>query len=194
MKYKDSSEIADEIAALTPLYGGIHHSRLQKEGLQWPCLNDEHTGTLFLYKDSSFKRPNDKALFSSVEFKEANELPDKKYPFILTTGRILYHFHSGNETRKVKALDKFVPRNYVEINPDDAGKLRLRDGDIVKVSTRRGAIRLSVRMSERPKKGVIFIPFHFKEAAANILTNPALDPVSKIPEDKICAAKIESTD
>lgn len=191
MKYKDSSEIADEIAALTPSYGGIHHSRLQKEGLQWPCLNDEHPGTLFLYKDSSFKRQNNKGLFSAVEFKEANELPDKKYPFILTTGRILYHFHSGNETRRVKVLDKFVPRNYVEINPDDARKLRLKDEDIVKVSTRRGTITLSVRISERPKKGVIFIPFHFKEAAANILTNSALDPVSKIPEYKVCAAKIE---
>jgi len=191
MLYKNSTQIADEIAQLTPSYAGIHHYRLQKEGIQWPCIDDKHTGTLFLYKDAAFKKPNKKAQFSAISYKQANELPDKKYPFILTTGRILYHFHSGNETRRVKVLDKFVPRNYVEIHPEDARKLKLKHNEMANVSTRRGSIKLTVRISERPKKGVIFIPFHFKEAAANVLTNSALDPVSKIPEYKVCAACIK---
>lgn len=191
MEYKDSGEITDEIASLTPSYAGIVYERVKTEGLQWPCPDKEHPGTLFLYKDCKFKRPNEKGKFSSVEFIEAEELPDKKYPYILTTGRILYHYHSGNETRRVKVLDKFVPRNYVEINPNDAEDLKLKQNDMVTVSTRRGSIELNVRISDQPKKGVIFIPFHFKEAAANLLTNPALDPVSKIPEFKVCAANVE---
>jgi len=191
MSYKGTREITEEIASLTPSYGGIHYERVMKEGIQWPCLDDKHPGTLFLHKDAVFKRPNGKGKFSGVEFKSAKELPDDEYPFILSTGRMLYHYHSGNETRRVRPLNKFVPRNYVEINPEDAKTLKIKNDDVVSVSTRRGSINVNAWISERPKKGVIFIPFHFKEAAANVLTNSALDPVSKIPEFKACAAKIE---
>lgn len=191
MEYKKTSEITDEIASLTPSYGGITHSRLSEGSLQWPCPDAESKGTIFLYKDAVFKRPDGRGLLSAVEFMPPKELPDKKYPFILTTGRILYHFHSGNETRRVKALDKFVPENYAEIHPDDAAKLKLTAGDMVRVSSRRGSIKLRARVSPQPKQGIIFIPFHFREAAANVLTNAALDPVSKIPEYKVCAVKIE---
>ncbi len=191
MNYKNSAEIADEIASLTPTYAGIHHYRLTKQGIQWPCLNDNHPGTKFLYENGQFKRPNGKGLLSAVEYKEPDELPNNEYPFILTTGRILYHYHTGNETRRVKALDKFVPSNYVEINSLDAKKLGLKDKDKVKVSTRRGKITVNVKISERPKRGVVFISFHFREAPANALTNPALDFIAKIPEYKVCACKIE---
>ncbi|NQU74503.1 MAG: formate dehydrogenase subunit alpha [Candidatus Omnitrophica bacterium] len=191
MEHKNTREITEEIARLTPSYGGIHYDRLQETGLQWPCLDKEHNGTLFLYENGVFKKPNKKGKFSALEYKPAKELTDKEYPLILTTGRMLYHFHSGNETRRVKAINKFVPRNYVEINPEDARRLKIKDNDRVKASTRRGSISLHARVSERPKKGVIFIPFHFREAAANVLTNPVLDPVSKIPEYKVCAANIE---
>ncbi len=191
MHYRNSAEIMDEIAELTPSYAGIHHNRLEKQGLQWPCPADDHPGTKFLHKDGHFKRPSGRGLISPVEYKPAKELPDAEYPFFLTTGRILYHYHSGNESRRVKVLDEFVPKNYAEINPEDANELGIKDGDMVRVSTRRGSIEVKSRISERPKKGVIFISFHFKEAAVNILTNPVLDPIAKIPEYKVCACKIQ---
>ena len=191
MNYKNSSEIADEIASLTPSYAGIHHYRLEKQGLQWPCIDDNHPGTKILHRDGHFKRPNGKGLISPVEYKAPKELPDSEYPFVLTTGRILYHYHSGNETRRVKVLDTFVPHNYIEINPIDAEKLNIKDNEMVKVSTRRGSIKLNARISDRPKPGVVFVSFHFKEAAANVLTNPVLDPVAKIPEYKVAACKIQ---
>jgi formate dehydrogenase alpha subunit len=191
MSYSSASAIMDEIAALTPSYGGFSFKRIENNTLKWPCTDKKHKGTLFLYKDGAFKRPSGKGLFSAITFKPPQELPDAEYPLILTTGRILFHFHSGNETRRVRVLDAHVPKNYVEINPADAKKYKLKNGQYVKVSTRRGSINLHVRISERPKQGVIFIPFHFAEAAANVLTNPALDPVSKIPEYKACAARID---
>ncbi|MEA3313052.1 MAG: formate dehydrogenase subunit alpha [Caldisericota bacterium] len=191
MQYKNSAEIADEITLLTPSYAGIHHYRLEKQGLQWPCIDDDHPGTRFLHGGGHFKRVNGKGLISPVEYKPAKELPDEKYPLILTTGRILFHYHSGNETRRVKVLDAFVPRNYVEVNPIDAEKLNIKDDEMVKISTRRGSIKVNVRISDKPKQGLVFVSFHFKEAAANVLTNPALDPVAKIPEYKVCACKIE---
>lgn len=194
MNYSSASAIMDEIAALTPSYGGFSFKRIDGNTLKWPCTDKDHEGTLFLYKDGTFKRPSGKGLFSAISYKPPQELPDTEYPLILTTGRILFHFHSGNETRRVKVLDAYVPKNYVEVNPGDAEKFKLKDNQFVKVSTRRGSINLHVRISDHPKSGVIFIPFHFAEAAANILTNPALDPVSKIPEYKACAARIEVVD
>lgn len=191
MEYQSPAQIMEEIAALTPSYAGIHHSRLDKLGLQWPCPDSKHPGTAFLYQGGVFKRPNAKALFAGIEYKTPKEMPDKDYPFVLTTGRILFHYHSGNETRRVKVLDKFVPRNYVEINPKDAVKLSIKDKEMVRVSSRRGNIDLEARVSPLPKEGVLFISFHFKEAAANVLTNPVYDALAKIPEYKVSACKIE---
>ncbi len=191
MHYESSAEIMDEAASLTPSYGGIHHYRLEKGGLQWPCPTDTHPGTKILHRDGHFNKPDGKGVIIPAEYREPAELPDEEYPLILTTGRILYHYHSGNETRRVKALDAFVPQNYVEISPADAEALGIKDGDTVRVSTRRGSIELKARISERPKKGVVFVSFHFREAAANMLTNPVLDPLAKIPEYKVAACKIE---
>lgn len=190
MRYDGPTDIFNELARLMPAYSGINYARLENGLLRWPCPDTNHPGTLFLHKDGNFKRPNGRGLFAAVEYRPAAELPDKEYPFILTTGRMLSHYHSGNETRRVKSLHKFVPKNYVEIGPEDAKELGIEDGELVAVSTRRGSIEINVRVSDRPKRGVIFISFHFREAAANLLTNPALDPVSKIPEFKVCAAKI----
>ncbi len=191
MKYKNADEIMDELAKLTPSYAGIHHFRLEQSGIQWPCPTDDHEGTKILHYGGNFKRSNGKAFIAPVEYIKAKELPDKEYPFILTTGRILYHYHSGNESRRVKVLDTFVPRNYIEISKEDAESLKINNKDSVRVSTRRGSIDLEARVSDKPKKSVVFISFHFREAAANILTNAALDPVSKIPEYKVAACKIE---
>ncbi len=191
MAYENTAKIMEEIARLTPSYAGISLQRLEHKSIQWPCTDVHHHGTQFLYKDGQFKRSNGKALFTALEYKPAKELPDKEYPLILTTGRILYHYHSGNETRRVKALDRFVSHNYVEINKDDADNLKIIDKEMVKVSSRRGSITLETRISDRPKRGVVFISFHFKEAAANMLTNPVFDDLAKIPEYKVAACKIE---
>ncbi len=191
INYKNTSEIMDEIALLTPSYAGISHERLEKEGIMWPCPSPCHPGTKILHAGGKVKRPNKKALISPVEYITAKELPDEDYPFILTTGRILFHYHTRNETRRVRVLEDFVPKNYVEINREDAEKLNIKDGEIVRVSSRRGSIEIHAKVSNRPKKGVVFISFHFRDTNANILTNPVLDPVAKIPEYKVSAVRIE---
>ena len=191
MYYKNSAEIMEEAASLTPSYAGIHHYRLEKQGIQWPCKDNNDLGTKILHRDGHFNKPDGKGIIHTVKFKLPDELPDETYPFVLTTGRILYHYHTGNESRRVNVLDKFVPENYIEISQKDAEKLNIENGEIVKVSTRRGSIKVKTRISDRPKQNVIFVLFHFHEAAANILTNPALDPIANIPEYKVAACRIE---
>jgi len=189
-EYSSSAEIMDEIASLTPIYGGISFERLKREGLQWPCPSKEHPGTPYLHKDK-FARANSKGKFFSIEFKEPAELPDEEYPFILSTGRIIFHFHTGTMTRKTELLNKEVPTGYVEITPNDAKKLNITNGELVLVQSRRGEIKSKALITERVPQGTIFMPFHFRECAANVLTNPALDPVAKIPEYKVCAARVK---
>jgi len=189
MSYGGSAEIMEEARRLTPQYSGISHRRLECGcELCWPCPNEEHPGTKILHQER-FTRGKGK--FFAIDFIESKELPDKQYPFLLTTGRMLYHFHTGTMTRKSEGLNQIVPTAYVELNALDAKKLKVKNGDEVAVSSRRGKIELKTQVSEKVDKGVVFIPFHFVEAAANVLTNPALDPVAKIPEFKVCAVKIE---
>jgi predicted molibdopterin-dependent oxidoreductase YjgC len=128
-----------------------------------------------------------------VRYRASEELPDNDYPFLLSTGRQLFQYHTGSMTRRVDAINMVSPRAYIEIHPDDAFKLKVRDGDIVKVTSRRGSLDVKVMISGRPLKGLVFIPFHYREAAANLLTNTALDPVARIPELKVCAVKIEQS-
>ncbi|BAL81319.1 formate dehydrogenase subunit alpha [Caldisericum exile] len=191
MHYKDAEEIWEEIREVTPSFKGITYKRLKENSLQWPCPDITHPGTKILHYGGNFKRPNSKALITGVEFEPPVEIPDNEYPFVLTTGRILFHYHSRNETRRVKVLESFVPENFVEINPEDAEALNIKDGDNVKVKTRRGEIVVKAKISQKPKKGVVFVSFHFSEANANILTINALDPVARIPEYKACACAIE---
>jgi predicted molibdopterin-dependent oxidoreductase YjgC len=188
MHYRNEAAIMDEIAATTPIYGGVHHDRLAPDGLQWPCPNDEHPGTRFLHKEK-FSRGLGR--FHPVDFIPPAELPDKEYPFILSTGRILYHYHTGTMSRRVDALNAYVNEGYAEIHPEDAKRLGLKDGGQVRVRTRRGEITTRVRATARVAPGSIFVPFHFVEAAANRLTNDALDPIAKIPEYKVAACQIE---
>jgi formate dehydrogenase alpha subunit len=187
-EYSSPAEVMDEIARLTPIYGGIAHERLQKEGLQWPCPSKDHPGTPYLHK-GKFSRGKGK--FFGIEFKEPAELPDDEYPFTLTTGRTIFHFHTGTMTRRTEALNREVPTGYVEINPEDAHELRIVDGELVSVKSRRGTIEINALVTQRVPKGLVFIPFHFAECAANVLTNPALDPVAKIPEFKVCAVRLD---
>jgi len=190
MNYDSPSEIMDEIASLTPIYGGVHYDRLDRDGLQWPCLNRSHPGTPYLHKDK-FARPDGKGYFTPVDYIPPAELPDEEYPFLLSTGRVLYHFHTGSLSRRSKPLSRIAPESFLEINPKDAEKLKVKDKDWVKVSSRRGEIETKVKITDRVDRGVVFMTFHFAESAVNLLTNDALDPVAKIPEYKVSAVKIE---
>jgi formate dehydrogenase alpha subunit len=187
--YASPSAINDEIAALTPIYGGVTYERLEQDGfLQWPVPNAEHPGTPYLHK-GKFSRGL--GHFSSIAFKEPAEVPDEEYPLLLTTGRIMFHFHTGSMTRRSEKLDREVPEGYIEISPEDADHLGLDKSERVRVVSRRGEIETHAWITKRVPPGTVFIPFHFAEAAANVLTNPALDPVAKIPEYKVAAVRVE---
>jgi formate dehydrogenase major subunit len=138
-----------------------------------------------------FPTANGKARFVPAEHTGADELPDEQYPFILVTGRVLEHWHTGVMTRRSRALHSIEPEAFVEVHPDDCARLGLNDGDFVRVASRRGAIQLKIRAARGPQPGSIFIPFHFREAAANVLTTDKLDPYGKIPEFKFCAVRLD---
>lgn len=186
--YGSESDIFDELASLTPQYAGISYARLEAgEQLCWPVPTKDHPGTPILHREK-FSRGLGK--FHGIEHQDPAEMPDDDFPLILTTGRILEHFHTGTMTRKSKGLNALAPSPYCELNRADAAKLSIEDGDSVRVESRRGAIELEARVQERVDEGVLFIPFHFWEAAANELTNTALDPIAKIPELKVCSARV----
>lgn len=190
MQYDSAEKIMDEIASVTPIYGGISYERIDSVGLQWPCPDKNHPGTKYLHK-GTFKRGKGK--FHGVRFREPAESPDEKFPFILSTGRQLYQFHTGTLTRKSRAIDQVSPTGYVELDRDDARRYGIADGDYVEVSTRRGRVVTRANVGSRVAKGWLFMPFHFSEGPANMLTNDALDPTAKIPELKVCAAAIKKT-
>ncbi len=185
--YKDPSEILEEMGRLVPAYAGITYDRLDKEGgLQWPVPTTDHPGTPFLFENSF---PRGKGKFFPLTYAPSAEAPDAEYPFILTTGRVLYHWHGGTLTRNSQ-LDFAMPEPLVEISPLDAPHIPCKDGDPVRVSSRRGSIVLRARVTDKASPGVVFIPFHYAEAAANRLTTDALDKKALIPEYKVAAVKI----
>jgi formate dehydrogenase major subunit/formate dehydrogenase alpha subunit len=189
MKYASIAEVMGEIASLTPSYGGISFRRLDAgEELCWPCPAEDHPGTPVLHSER-FTRGLGK--FHPVEHLPADELPDGAYPLLLTTGRLLEQYHTGTMSRKSKSLNTLAPGPFVEVNPRDAERMGIQDGERAKVISRRGEIELAAKVNGGVDQGVIFIPFHFFEAAANVLTNPAMDPVANIPEFKVCAARVE---
>jgi len=187
MQYENVSEIMDEIASVSPIYGGISFDRIDPVGLQWPCPDKKHPGTVYLHKDK-FSRGLGK--FHAVEFKPPNETPNKKFPFLLSTGRQLYQFHTGTMTRKSPVINQVSPTGYVEINATDAKRLGIVHGQMVEVTTRRGQVKTPAKVTTEIEAGWLFMPFHFKEGPANMLTVDALDPIAKIPEYKVCAAQI----
>ena len=189
MNYSSPEEIFNEMRTVTPSYAGITYQRLEGKGLHWPCPTEEHPGTPILHKEK-FNRGL--GLFHAIEFKEPAELPDEEYPLSLSTGRSLFHYHTGTMTRRAEALDAHQPDNEIQVNPATADKLNIADGETVRVVTRRGSIELKARVTDILEENVIFTFFHFSEAAANRLTNAAaLDPVAGIPEYKVCAARLE---
>jgi formate dehydrogenase alpha subunit len=187
--FASPEDVMEEIARLTPVYGGVTYRRLEESGfLHWPCPAPDHPGTPWLHKDE-FSRGLGR--FHAVEFKEPAELPDETYPLTLTTGRLMFHWHTGTMTRRSEKLRQEVPAAYVEMHPEDVARIGLGDGQRVRVASRRGQIELDVRVTRHIRRGLVFIPFHFAEAAANVLTNAALDPIAKIPEYKVCAVRVE---
>jgi predicted molibdopterin-dependent oxidoreductase YjgC len=186
--YTSPSDIMDEIRLLVPIYGGIAYSRLNEGGIQWPCPDMNHPGTRFLHQ-GKFSRGLGK--FSVNEYVETDQISTLDYPFILTTGRINEHYHTGTMTRRSWALEREFPHGFMEINPADAERLGLRDRSKVRVISRIGEIITEAHITEKIKCGVVFIPFHFREVAVNKLIGRNMDPVVQIPEYKVCAVKVE---
>ena len=188
--YGGTAEVMDEIASLTPIYGGISHERIRGFGLQWPCPDREHPGTKYLHKD---KFVRGLGRFHAVEHAPPAEVPDDEYPFILSTGVMRFFVNTATVTRRTYLLDREFPDMFVEINPADAEKFGIRDGQQCTVLTRRGRLTVKARATERVKVGVLWMPFHYAELPANVLTIDAFCPISRIGEYKVCAAKLEKT-
>jgi formate dehydrogenase major subunit/formate dehydrogenase alpha subunit len=188
--YQNTSQILDEIGGLTPSYAGISQERLENgESLYWPVKGKDHPGTPILHV-GQFTRGKGK--FTPIEHVPPAEMPDDDYPMLLNTGRVLYHWHGGEMTRRAKGLMEVYGQALVEINPDDANRLGLNAHKRVRVTSRRGAIEAKAWVTDRVPSGMIFANFHFPEASANELTIAALDPIAKIPEYKVCAVKVEA--
>jgi formate dehydrogenase alpha subunit len=186
--FTDPREIMGEIASVTPQYGGITYERLENGGLQWPCPTADHPGTTFLHGE---KFARGRGHFVPLEYKPSAELPDDKYPLTLTTDRSIYHFHTSTMSRRVKGLEALDGEELLRIHPDDAARLEIADGDMLRVMSRRGKISVRAKLTDACPPGVVSLTFHFAEAPTNVLTHAALDPVAKIPETKVCAVRIE---
>lgn len=188
--YSSAEEIFEEIRKVTPSYSGITYERLEEGGIQWPCTSEDNPGTQFLHK-GNFVRG--KGHFSPLSYRPSAEAPDGEYPLILTTGRSPFHYHTGTMTRKSVGLNALAPEEHIWINPEDAEALGITEGDMARVSSRRGSVTARALVTEDTPKGVVFMTFHFAEASANLLTNPATDPVAKTPEFKVCAVRLEKS-
>jgi len=178
----------EEMRHLTPSYRGMTYERLDKCGLRWPCPTEDHPGTAVLH---TAKFTRGLALLAPLAYRAPAEEPCAEFPLRLTTGRLLEHYHGGNMSRNSYTLDTLKPECELDVHPEDAAKLGIADGDMVNVETRRGKVKTRVKVTTSIDKGALFMPFHFSEAPANMLTNNALDPISKIPEYKVCAARVE---
>jgi formate dehydrogenase major subunit len=188
--FRSAEEVMREIARVTPSWAGVTYERLEGAGLQYPVTDDTHPGTAFLF-DKAFPTADGRAKFVAVEYTDPVELPDDEYPFVMNTGRQLYHWHTGTMTRRASGLDAREPTAIVEIHPDDAKNLGVREGELVRLTSRRNSMVSAARISKRVAPGQVFVPFHFREAAANLLTNPVLDPYAKMAELKVCAVRVE---
>jgi len=188
--FATAAEVMREIAQVTPSWAGVTYPRLEGAGLQYPVPTADHRGTAFLF-DDRFPTADGAGLFVPVEYAPPVELPDDEFPFVMNTGRQLYHWHTGTMTRRAAGLDQREPTPVMEIHPADAARFGFADGDPARVTSRRNSLVISCRISDRVAPGQVFVPFHFREAAANLLTNPVLDPYAKMAELKCCAVRIE---
>ncbi|MBP3856015.1 MAG: formate dehydrogenase subunit alpha [Ruminiclostridium sp.] len=184
-----AAEIMDEIAEVTPSFHGISHERLDREGgLQWPCPDKTHPGTPIMHVGHPARG---KALLYPAAYRPSQELPDEEYPFILMTGRILYHYNAAAMTGRAPGLVEISGEGFIEVNFRDAQKLGISNGERIKVSSRRGEITATARVGRKVSEGETWMPFHFEDSPVNVLTNAALDEYARIPEYKVCAVKLE---
>jgi formate dehydrogenase major subunit len=191
MSYESPRAIFDELVSVTHNYAGLSYDNLGETGKLYPNPDPEHSdGTVVLFTEH-FGTDDGKAHLVPAEWLPAKELPSDEYPFVLNTGRLLEHWHTGSMTRRSYALDAIQPEAHCYLNPRDAGLMGIAEGDYVRITSRRGSIELRARVSHRDTPGTCFVPFHFREAAANLLTIDEIDPVGKIPEFKFCAVRIE---
>jgi formate dehydrogenase major subunit len=193
--YADTAEIMQEVNSLTPLYGGVTHERVEAEGgLQWPCWDEDHPGTVRLYEEE-FNTADGKANLQGVGYSEPAEKPDEEYPLTLTTGRVLYHYHTGTMTHREEGIMKYTPSDFVEIHPDTAAGIGVESGDLVTVASRRGEIVVPAQVTDRVGPDNVFVPIHFAESAVNRLTDEEhLDPAAATPEFKVSAVKVRAYD
>lgn len=188
--FNSAADVFAELTQVTPIYKGMSYERVQGVGLQWPCPDSAHPGTKYLHK-GKFSRGLGK--FHAIEANEPVEMPDEEYPLVLSTGRILYHYHSGTMTRRSGPLAWKEPGGFVEVNPVDAEAIGVADNSAIVIESRRGKVRTRARYSENVPPGTIFLAFHWREAPANVLTHDIkLDPVAKIPEYKVCAVRLQN--
>jgi formate dehydrogenase alpha subunit len=187
MTYDSSRQIMEEISKVTPSYAGISYERIEHEGIHWPCPTAEHPGTPILH---SVQFTRGKGLFHAIDYIEPAEMIDDEYPLYLTTGRLLYQYHTGTMSMRTAGLNEIAPEAFVEIAAQDARKFKLEEGALATIASRRGDIQARIKISRKAVAGTVFIPFHYAVAAANRLTNAALDPISGIPEYKVCAVKV----
>jgi formate dehydrogenase alpha subunit len=188
--FNSPAEIFNEIASLTPSYAGISYARLEQSGgIQWPCPTAEHPGTAILHTEK-FATPSGKGKLVALQYRPPAEQPDAAYPLVLTTDRSLFQYH-GTMTRRAPGLDGLNGEELVCINPADAKNLGVAGGDLVDVVSRRGRVKVKAKLTRRCRPGVVSMSFHFAECPTNVLTSPALDPVAKTPETKVCAVRIE---
>lgn len=190
--YQNAGEVFSEYASLTPKIAGISHERLEQNiaGLQWPCPDDDHPGTPTLHIDGPM---NGKAQFQAVDYRPSDELPDNEYPLVLSTGRTLYHYNSATQTRRDAGPVVKQRGNFIELHRRDAGKLGIQHGELVRVVSRRGEVEAEAWVSPRVRIGCIWMPMHFAESRANLLTNDAGDAVTGTGEYKVCAVRVEKT-
>jgi formate dehydrogenase major subunit len=191
MRYENAEQIFDEFVSLADAYQGLDYQNLGTTGRLWPAPDRSARDGIQILFDDGYPTKDGRGKLVPCEFTPAKELPDPDYPFILNTGRLLEHWHTGTMTRRSYALDAIQPEAFAELHPDDLERLGIASGSLVAVSSRRGTIHLKARATTRVSPGGIFIPFHFREAAANVLTIDAVDPFGKIPEYKFCAVKVE---
>jgi len=184
-----AQEIWDnEISELAPPYKGIKYSRIEKDGLQWPCTDDEHPGTCFLHKDGQFSCGLGK--FHALDWTPPAEVPDEEYPMVLSSGRRLYHYHTRTQTGRCLGFDQLLDESFADISPEDARELKIDDGEKIGVESRRGRVEARARVTGEVPAGMVWMDFHFREGNANWLTNPVFDPESKTAEYKACAVRI----
>jgi predicted molibdopterin-dependent oxidoreductase YjgC len=188
--FRSAEDVMREISRVTPSWRGVTYERLEGAGLQYPVPDDTHPGTAFLF-DHAFPTADGRATFVAVAYTDPVELPDDEYPFVMNTGRQLYHWHTGTMTRRASGLDAREPTAIVEVHPEDAKQLGVQEGELLRITSRRNSMITAARISDRVARGQVFVPFHFREAAANLLTNPVLDPYAKMAELKVCAVRLE---